>query len=185
LPNDETAKTLVDGGADLNCLAEFPILDHFRRGFDFGAAGRSQRSTPLIVNVVRCNVKNVRLLIDIGGDVNLVDGIGMSPLMHAVKTNSMEVVQALLETDRVDVSAVDSKDWSVVDHCIALGDDVGKPVATFDNVKMLQTVLDAGAKPTASSLQLATKSGAVKIAEKLSKLLKTNEVNLFLTRSAP
>jgi hypothetical protein len=93
--------------------------------------------------------------------------------MHAVKTNSLEIVRAILDNDRVDVHVKDAHDRDVVHHVVAIaasGDD-SKPVATFDNLKMLDLVLQYGARPSISALNLARESGAVKIAEKLSKLL--------------
>lgn len=106
--------------------------------------------------------------------LNVIDFVsGMSPLMHAVKTNSLEIVRAILDGELVDVHLKDAHDRDVIHHVVAIGtsgDDL-KPVATFDNLKMLDLVLQYGARPSISALNLARESGAVKIAEKLSKLL--------------
>ena len=104
--------------------------------------------------------------------------MGMTPLMHAVKTNSIQIVRALLQTEYVNISLKDVSDRDVIHHVAAISalDDDFRPVATYDNVKMLDLVLQWGAKPSISALNLARESGAVKIAEKLSKLLYVDQV---------
>ena len=106
--------------------------------------------------------------------------MGMTPLMHAVKTNSLEIVRALLQTEYVNIALKDVSDRDVIHHVAAICalDDDFRPVATYDNVKMLDLVLQWGAKPSISALNLARESGAVKIAEKLSKLLYVDQVLL-------
>ena len=168
-------RALVEGGADLNRLAEFPVLHHFRRGFDFGAKG-SQPSTPLIVAAVRWSIEIVELLLSLGADINLADADGLTPLMHAVRTNSTVVVKKLLANKTIDIKAIDARGRSVVDHCVAICDDDASPVATFDSVEMLELLLAAGAVPTMSTLKLASVSGATKIADRLAKILKAKEV---------
>ena len=104
--------------------------------------------------------------------------MGMTPLMHAVKTNSLEIVRALLQTEYVNIALKDVSDRDVIHHVATISalDDDSRPVATYDNVKMLDLVLQWGAKPSISALNLARESGAVKIAEKLSKLLYVDQV---------
>lgn len=185
MPKEETIATLIDAGADVNCVARFAVLDHLRRGFDFvaSAAGRGQQSTPLIVNVVRCNVKNVKMLVDNGAaDVNLADCSGMTPLMHAAKTNSIIIVKAILTADNIDVTLCDTKGWNAIHHCIALGNDDEDPLATFDNVTLFETLIKAGVEVKLSAFELASKTGATKILEKISKILKIKKVNDFLTK---
>ena len=169
-------RALVEAGADLNRLAEFPVLHHFRRGFDFGAKG-SQPSTPLIVAAVRWSIEIVELLLGLGADINLADADGLTPLMHAVRTNSTVVVKKLLTNKTINVKAIDARGRSVVDHCVVIcDDDDASPVATFDSVEMLELLLAAGAVPTMSTLKLASVSGATKIADRLAKILKAKGV---------
>ena len=103
-------------------------------------------------------------------------------MMHAVKTNSLEIVRTILDDERVDVHVKDAHDRDVIHHVVAIGTYGGdlKPVATFDNLKMLDLVLKFGARPSISALNFARESGAVKIAEKLSKLLHVDLVCNFL-----
>ena len=86
--------------------------------------------------------------------------------MHAVKTNSLEIVKTILDVSNVDVDVKDASGRDVLDHVIAIGDN---DVATFDNLKMLELVMKFGARPSISALNLARKCGAIKIAERLSK----------------
>ena len=174
-------QALVEGGADPNLIAEFPALHHFRRGFDFGANG-SRSSSPLIVAVVRWNVEVIELLLKLGADINLADANGLTPLMHAVRTNSVAIVKKLLSSKSIDVKGVDARGRNVVDHCVAICDDDANPVATFDSVEMLELLVAAGVVPTSSTLKLASVSGATKIAERLSKILKIKEVSKLAPR---
>ena len=102
--------------------------------------------------------------------------------MHGVKTNSLEIVRTILDDERVDVHVKDAHDRDVIHHVVAISTSGGdlKPVATFDNLKMLDLVLKFGARPSISALNFARESGAVKIAEKLSKLLHVDLVCNFL-----
>lgn len=75
-PSERTLRALIEKGADLNVLSNFPILDHFRRGFHPDLSGEIRRSSPLIVCVVHTNLKYVKLLLELGADVNLVDESG-------------------------------------------------------------------------------------------------------------
>jgi ankyrin repeat protein len=77
-PTERTVRVLIEKGADLNVLSEFPNLDHFRRGFHPDPSGKTHRSSPLIVCVVHTNLKYVKLLLELGAEVNLVDESGDS-----------------------------------------------------------------------------------------------------------
>jgi ankyrin repeat protein len=59
---------------------------------------RTFRYTPLIVSVARCDADTVTLLLKLGADVNIGDGLGVTPLMHAGKSNSDKMVKLLLDT---------------------------------------------------------------------------------------
>ena len=75
-PTERTLRVLIEKGADLNVLSDFPSLDHFRRRFHADPNGETHRSSPLIVCVVHTNLKYVKLLLELGADVNLVDESG-------------------------------------------------------------------------------------------------------------
>lgn len=92
--------------------------------------------------------------------------------MHAVKNNSLEMVQEILQHSGVDVNRKDRNGYDAITHSTGVGlFDSATPIGTFDNDKILDILLKNGANPSTEALNHALNTGAVKIAGKLEKLV--------------
>ena len=96
--------------------------------------------TPLIVAVAHCDIATATFLLSRGADLNTVDSLGRTPLMHAVKTNDTAVVELLLGQAGVRLDMVDRAGWGLLEHSIAL--DPALPHSpTWDNQILIARLL--------------------------------------------
>ncbi len=101
----------------------------------------------------------------------------MTPLIHAVKINSIEMVQEILQHSGVDVNRKDRNGFDAVIHTTGVGlFDSSTPIGSFDNDKIFDILIKYGANPSTEALNHAKNTGAVKIARKLEKLVGKTEL---------
>lgn len=113
-------------------------------------------------------------------NVNLPDENGMTPLMHAVKPNDIDIVIQLLNADGehpvdqrtkkrlpmnkiyelerdelvtsgVDVHAIDKSGFNSIHHMIELTKDLDELRVIYDNVHILELLIAVGADPKAAN----------------------------------
>ncbi len=169
---DFCLSALMDAGADLDALIPCKMLSHLESGFVSSERSKKgffpteKKSTPLIISIVHGSYKITQRLLQAGAYVNQSDQNGLTPFMHAVKSNDLDgaVLQLLIPGGQVP-SIAEAKEMkkdpsSIADIQVNLDarDDDGRTVLhhlakmtsfddhrfvsmTFDNVEMLNFLL--------------------------------------------
>ncbi|TRY73067.1 hypothetical protein TCAL_13884 [Tigriopus californicus] len=167
----ELLRMYLRHGANANLTTKLKPLCHVSRGFkasvknmahfeDGDVPVETEETTPLIAAIIMNDKDLVKLLLqEAKADVSLTDSTGMTPLMHAVKTNNVDMLIQLLaqgETRHydnpalrkklipfeLDLTAIDKNDRTVFHHLLAVDHDSSFPV-TFDNAEMLDVLFQA------------------------------------------
>ncbi len=169
----QTAKILIDAGADLNGKANGRTKDQMmtplsfainlgksdvartliEAGADLNATDDMNR-TPLINSLENENIEIAKLLIASGADVNKPSKYGEIALNEAIRLNYTEISQMLIKSG-ADVNAMDQFDRTPL-----------MAAATVGNIEIFRMLLEAGAKFDAKNndyLLEATKGGNIEI----------------------
>ena len=216
----ECAKALIEKGADPNTEMPFKEFSYLQGGCvardkslkEF-ADMPSERFwlTPLILAVIHRDADMIELLVKSEKtDVNRKDPKGMTPLMHAVKTNDVQMVLRLLHkegdvprdprsgkvstmrkvmdmdaddlnTSGIRVNDEDANGFTALHHLVELSESSDEVRVTFDNEEMLELLLLIGADPAAT-----TKDGktALEMAEDAGAMAIVEHLSSVLERDA-
>ena len=165
---DMIIEDMIANGADPNVLVKIKPLSYIQCGYtihtraikDFESfSGNDTEITPLIAAVVH---RNSILIGCLSKKVNLdlADSNGMTPLMHAAKTNDVKIVKQILfndgahpemidsekgdEPSDIDVNAVDKQGYNALFHILEADMDGSEIKGTFDNVQLYNVLTKAG-----------------------------------------
>ncbi|XP_078315747.1 poly [ADP-ribose] polymerase tankyrase-like isoform X2 [Crassostrea virginica] len=100
--NKQWLRLLIEKGAKYDFLCDFPIPDY--PGFDciskatpdYFTTASSYRISPLILAINGFHFEMSKYLLQNGASCNFADSRGLTPLMHAVKKNAVNLVKLLL-----------------------------------------------------------------------------------------
>jgi ankyrin repeat protein len=103
-----------------------PPLQTEQRGMAIATGDLDQRDeggwTPLHHAIRANDVEEVRRLLRLRAHVGLVTPNGLTPLMLAIAGGQCDVIQALLETGRVECEVIDTKGYTALLHAAIKGD---------------------------------------------------------------
>jgi len=201
-------KTLLEAKANPDVLMPCKELSHLQSGYAPLAKANTNlptaqeasdlsRSSPLIIAVVHRDSAIIEELIREAADLNFRDSRGMTPFLHAIKTNDLGIILQLLNkegevpstdellaqrmkpiiTSDVDVNVFDSAGFNAIHHLIELepgSASAGGSSLTFDNVDLLNVLLKLDvsiedAPDGRSAAQMAMDAGAYEVAKHLGK----------------
>ena len=161
---------MLKNGADPDQLMPFKPISYLQSGYsismknkkDFENLDDMLKMTPLICAVVHRDEDTIDTLLTNGMkvcDINGEDEKGMSPLMHAAKTNDIQIVKQLVYnsgakrdkilsdvlTPNLKFNSTDNNGYNAINHIIEL--DINASIrSTFDNPKMLELLETIGVK---------------------------------------
>jgi ankyrin repeat protein len=200
---------LMNDGADINIMMPFKEFSYLLDGCVprarsetnyFKTKSGDLNLTPLIIAVIHRDEEMVKLLMTHASskvDVNLADKKGMTPIMHAVKTNDIRIVLRLLDkggelplepktdkmqsiqkiinmdlsklvTSGVNVDAQDNCGYNAIHHLIELSTSTeGGLKATYDNEEVLQLLLRLGISATTPVTENCGQKTALEMAEEV------------------
>lgn len=164
----ELVRLLMENGADPDTTTNLKPLCPLSRGFKANFRHfehdnipvETEETTPLIAAIIMNDKELVKLLLQEGqADATKADSKGMTPLMHAVKTNNVDMLVQVLAQGKTKhyenpalrknliprnlcLTAEDQNGRTVFHHLLAVDHDSSFPV-TFDNAEMLQVLLQA------------------------------------------
>ena len=72
----------------------------------------------MIKSISKNNLEVLKLLIENGANVNLIDGSKGTPLIRAIDCNKIEMVEILIENG-ADINMVDTKLWTLLQRAIS------------------------------------------------------------------
>ena len=193
---------MLKAGANPDSVMPFKPISYLQSGYTINTKNITVfedidgmvKMTPLICSLVHRDEDTIALLLKNDYktcDVNQADEEGMTPLMHAVKTNDMKITMQLLYnsgakrnhttdvpdvlTPLLDVNATDGNGYNAINHIIEL--DINGPIrCTFDNPKLLELLLTVGVRlksiidPDGNSKtasDIAKEVGATKLLQKI------------------
>ena len=186
---------LMKRGADPNILVPLKELSHFEASYKNAVTspkvinrGVTRLTTPLIMAVVYKDDDLIFRLLKgeenvLHADLNLADADGLTPLMHAVKTNSTRMVVQLMRgglrwestakpsvssaIPDLDLNAEDKDGLTALHHSFCV-DRSSKSPRSYDNVEMLNILLAAGVKVTDGPNLHGRRVSALEMAAELS-----------------
>lgn len=95
--------------------------------------------TPIIHAVMQSADKDIVLfLLNHKADITARDGRGRNLLVHAIKKNNVQLVEAILDFEGLDLTCVDDKGWSYVHHAVCPLD-----LGSYENVEILKLLANA------------------------------------------
>ena len=197
-------KVMLENGADPDVVMPFKPISYLQSGYTIQSKNKTGfeefkdmlKITPLICSVVHRDEDLIELLLNNKHkvcNINLEDEKGMTPLMHAAKTNDILIakqliynngikinkVDPLVLTPHLNINASDLDGYNAINHIIEL--DINAPIrCTFDNPKMFELLETIGVKikpiitPDGNSRtpkDVAAEVGAINLHKKMSGVL--------------
>ncbi|VUC34389.1 unnamed protein product [Clonostachys rosea] len=112
-PKPEILRWLVHKGLDLNRI--LGPKKRVKGGFSYGNLGRGNRYTPIQLAAKGGNLDMLRLLLELGADVNGLEGQEGTTLHYGFKSGDKEVVQFLLANEAL-IKKESTLIWHAIKH---------------------------------------------------------------------
>ncbi|MCM1323789.1 MAG: ankyrin repeat domain-containing protein [Acetobacter sp.] len=186
LGNNETAKFLLENGANVNVETQTGVCAGYTPLFFAQNPEIIQLMVEMGADVNHCakdgrvpmmgkNAAEMEVFINAGADVRITDSrVGMNYMSNAALRNNIEVVK-LLQRAGLDINAKDENGWSPLMYAVASKEQVGairqtppyiiKPCQP--SVEVIQQMIDNGAEVTSEVLAIAEENDDIrKVLEK-------------------